>query len=897
MADLPGGTVTFLFTDIEGSTARWEQHPEAMRIALARHDALLRQAVVAHDGHVVKTTGDGLHAAFARAPDALAAALAAQRALIAEAWELPRPLRARMGLHSGVADERDGDYYGAAVNRAARLMQAGHGGQVLLSEATYELVRDAPPDGTMLVDLGEHRLKDLIRPDRVYQLSAPDLPAEFPPLRTLDIRPNNLPLQTTPLLGREREVVAARDRLLRDDVRLLTLTGPGGTGKTRLSLQVAAEVVDQLADGVFFIALAPISDPNLVPATIAQELEIRDVGGRPVLDSLKDYLRGRQILLVLDNFEQILSAAPVVADLLEVSSGLKVLVTSRAPLQLRAEHELAVPPLALPDPQRLPALDALAQYGSVALFIERAAAIRPDFAVTDENAPAVAEICVRLDGLPLAIELAAARIRLLNPRAMLARLERRLSLLTGGARDLPARQQTLRGTIAWSYDLLDEAERTLFRRLSIFVGGFTLAAGSWVAGDGPTGGPAASAVTHNPAPEILDALASLVANSLLRQEEGPDGELRFGMLETIREFASELLDASGEAQALRDRHLDFYLAFAMTANVRLRGPDQLVWFDCLERENDNLRAALERSAADGDPGAARRVDKGISLASAVAYFWVLRGRARENLPRVMALLGLAPPGTPAQARALAMVGQMQGHMLGDYEGARPFADEGLRLWRTLGDPMGIAFAALSRGQIASQTGDHLLAMELFAESRAHLRELPATASPVPLPLWMAEVAQAQGDYDYARQLLDEGMAEAQARGDNHGMAFALRELARLHRAEGRAAEAIPLLGRSLTILGPLKDVRCAQICLEDLAGVLSERGDAVDVARLLGASEALGAMIGKPLTQVQRAAHDRDVATVQARLDPERFTAAWTEGRSMTLDQAIACASEQFMRA
>jgi len=559
MPELPGGTVTFLFTDIEGSTTRWEQQSEAMRVALTRHDTLLRAAIHAHGGTVFKTMGDSFHAVFRAAADAVAAAVDAQRRLQAESWEEIGGLRVRMALHTGAAELRDGDYYGTTLNRVARLTSIGHGGQILLSEATAALARDDLAAGVSLLDLGQHRLKDLTRPEHVSQVVPDGLPAAFPPLLSLDVRPHNLPTHPTALLGRERDVAWVRARLLRDDVRLLTLTGPGGTGKTRLSLQVAAEMIDQFADGVFFVALAPISDPGQVAATIAQTLGVREVPGRPVVESAQAYLSGKQMLLLLDNFEQILEAAPVVSDLLTAAPGLKILVTSRAALQLRGEHEEAVSPLALPDRRQAPEPAALSQYSAVALFIERARAIKADFAVTNENAPAVAEICHRLDGLPLAIELAAARTRLLTPQAVLARLERRLPILTGGARDLPARQQTLRNAIAWSYDLLSRQEQMLYRRLAIFAGGCTLEAAEAICDADGTLGLDPSAGSGQ---AVLDGMSSLAAQSLLRQADGPDGEPRYGMLETIREFGLEQLRASGEYDVVARAHADYYLTLA-----------------------------------------------------------------------------------------------------------------------------------------------------------------------------------------------------------------------------------------------------------------------------------------------------------------------------------------------
>src|ERR1700674_512237 len=458
---LPTGTITFLFTDIEGSTRLWERHHAAMQQALAHHDAILRDAIESNDGYLVKTTGDGAHAAFAIAADAIAASLAAQRALTAHAWgELS--FRSRMAMHSGAAEQRGGDDYGPALNRAARLMEAGHGGQILLSLATEELVRDHLPAEVALRDMGERRLKDLIRPERVFQVIASDLRADFPPLKTLDARPNNLPAQTTPFIGREKEIRAIKEQLSNANVRLLTLSGVGGAGKTRLALQAAADMVDDFEHGVFCVPLAALSDPALVLQTIAQAFDVREAAGRKLKEQLKDHLREKQMLLVLDNFEQVIDAAPLISDLLAAAPRLKVLVTSREVLRLSGETDYPVPPLALPDLKRLPPLERLAQYEAVALFIERAVAVKPRFGITNENASAVAEICHRLDGLPLAIELAAARTRVLAPQRILAELNHRLTFLRGGARDLPARQKTLHGTIDWSHDLLTGDEQQLF---------------------------------------------------------------------------------------------------------------------------------------------------------------------------------------------------------------------------------------------------------------------------------------------------------------------------------------------------------------------------------------------------------------------------------------------------
>jgi predicted ATPase/DNA-binding SARP family transcriptional activator len=644
------GTRTFLLTDVAGSTSLWEEHPQAMAAALARHDALAATIVAQHAGTLVKHRGEGdsLFAVFAAANDGAAAALALQRALGAERWPEGVVLRVRMALHTGDAVVREGDYLGAAVNRCARLRATAHGGQVLLSRATQELVADHLPEGVSLRDLGECRLKDLVRPERVFQLEHAELAGDFPPLQSLATHPNNLPAQATPLIGREVEQEAVRRLLGREAVRLVTLTGPGGTGKTRLGLQVAAELLDQFADGVFFVDLAAIRDPALVLPTIAQSLGVREVEGRNLGERLKEYLREKQLLLLLDNFEQVVVAAPLVAELMAEAPGLKLLVTSRAILRLRGEHDFPVPPLALPDRRRLPDRELLSQYAAVALFMQRAVAARPEFAVTNENAPAVVEICHRLDGLPLAIELAAARIRLFSPEGLLTRLGQRLSVLVGGARDLSERQQTLRGAIGWSYDLLDEGEQRLFRRLSVFVGGCTLEAVEAVCraeGEIPI--------------DLLLAIGSLMEQSLLWQqapgEDKSTGEPRFGMLETIREFGRERLAASGEEDLIRRQHALFFLSLAEQQN-----PHDTGW-ERLDRDYDNLRAALEWCGEQEDGTLALR------LAGAMTNPWLGRGRlteGRQQLSRVLSREDTQEP-TAERARALNLAGMLAGAS-GDY---------------------------------------------------------------------------------------------------------------------------------------------------------------------------------------------------------------------------------------
>ena len=473
MHELPTGTVTLLFTDMEGSTRLLQLLGKRYADVLAECRDLLRAAFQQHHGHEVDTQGDSFFVAFARATDGVSAAVTAQRALAGHAWPDQVPVRVRMGLHTGEPDLASEGYVGLSVHHADRIMSAGHGGQVLLSQVTCDLVEHDLPERVSLRDLGEHRLKNLRHPHHLYQLVIAGLAADFPPLKTLDSYPNNLPIQPTAFIGRAKEVAAVQHQLLREGVRLLTLTGPGGVGKTRLGLHVAAELTERFPDGTWLVSLAPVSDPDRVIPTIAQTLGMREEGDRSLLDQLQAHLHEKQVLLLLDNFERVANAATHVADLLGVCPRLKVLATSREPLHVRAEHEFPVPALALPDPKHLPDLATLSQYDAVALFIERAQAVKPDFQVTNANAPAVAEICARLDGLPLAIELAAARIKLFPPQELLTRLGQRLQLLTSSLRDVPARQQTLRKTIQWSYDMLAAQEQHLFRRISVFVGGCT----------------------------------------------------------------------------------------------------------------------------------------------------------------------------------------------------------------------------------------------------------------------------------------------------------------------------------------------------------------------------------------------------------------------------------------
>ncbi|MEA2646429.1 MAG: hypothetical protein QOE92_1512 [Chloroflexota bacterium] len=619
--DLPTGTATFLFTDIQGSTALVQQLGiERWKDVLDTHYALLREQFSANGGVEVNTEGDAFFVAFSQATQAVAACAAGQRALHEHDWPPDAVVRVRMGLHTGEAALVGGDYMGLDIHRAARVASSAHGGQVVLSDVTRALVEDALPDGVGLIDLGEHRLKDLARPERIWQLRIDGLPDSFPPIKSLDSTPNNLPTQLTSFVGRDKELAEARTLL--QGARLLTLTGPGGTGKTRLSLQLAAEVADDFKHGVYFVPLAPVSDPDLVGTAIADVLSIREFGNRPPLDLVVESLKDKQTLLVLDNFEQVTEAAPGVNRILKEAPDVKVVVSSRSPLKIYGEQEFPIPPLGLPDPNALGSVEALSQFEAVRLFIERAVSVKPNFAVTNENAPAVAGICALVDGLPLAIELAAARIRLFSPEAMLKRLETSLADLGGGARDLPARQQTLRGAIQWSYELLDRQVAHLMDTFSVFVGGATLEHAEAVIG------------ALDPELDVLAGLEALLDQSMVRIIEGTGGEPRFLMLHIIREFALERLSEAGDSDRVRDRHAEVFLELVEAAAPQLTGPNEAAALDGIATEHDNIRASLVWLMQHKDTAEAMR------LAAGMWRYWQRRGPLVEGRERIDAVLAL-----------------------------------------------------------------------------------------------------------------------------------------------------------------------------------------------------------------------------------------------------------------
>ena len=671
---LPSGTVTFLFTDIEGSTKLAQSLGDQWETLRARHHEILKSAIESNNGYVFQVVGDEFCAAFHTAGDAVCAASQAQINLHTEDWG-KSPVKVRMGINTGTAlasvdTDHSGGYKGyTAMARVQRIMSAGHGGQVLISLATEELVRDDLPENVSLLDMEECRLKDLIRPERIHQLVIQDLPDEFPPLKTLDIHRHNLPIQLTSFIGREKEIADISEMI--KDYRLVTLTGIGGTGKTRLSLQVAADLIDEYPDGVWFVQLAPLSDPTLVPQEVASVWQIENQSGGSLTKVLSDYARKKNLLLVLDNCEHVIEACSSLAnDLLHTGSKIKILATSRVNLNIEGETTYPVHPLALPEPRQNLPLPNLTQYEAVRLFIERAVSVRPTFSITNENAPAVVQICQQLDGIPLAIELAAARIRALSPDQIAERLENRFELLTGGNRTVLPRQQTLRATMDWSYELLTEDERDLLNQLSVFAGDFSLEAVESICIPDEESGA-----------DVLDLLTTLVDNSLVNiHDEG--SEIRYQLLETVRQYGDEKLSDSGKVDLFRSRHFEYFLELAKTAEPHLVSSKQLQWLANLDTEYENIRAALIYSLSKEN-----NIKAGMRLANALYWYWGMRTYTDEELhwQKIALDKDLTSQDKPLRAKLLYQYGQQVLFLRGIHKESLLLLEESLQIFKDLGD--------------------------------------------------------------------------------------------------------------------------------------------------------------------------------------------------------------------
>jgi predicted ATPase/class 3 adenylate cyclase len=870
MTRQPTGTVTFLFTDIEGSTRLLERLGRAAYAeALELHRRLLHKAFEQQDGYEVDFEGDAFFIAFQRAEDAVVAAANAQQALAAADWPADHELRVRMGIHTGEPLTVPPKYVGLDVHRAARLMAAGHGGQVLLSRTT----RDLLDDRFAVRDLGEHRLKDLSAPQQLYQLQVDGLRHDFPPLRTLLNRPTNLPLQLTSLVGREREL-ADVGALLRDErVRLLTLTGTGGTGKTRLALQAAADVVEAFPDGVFFVSLAPIRDPELVLPTIAQTVGLREMPGERIDETLVSYLEGRQqTLLLLDNFEQLLDAAPAVAELIVRCPQLSLLVTSRERLRITGERTFAVLPLRLPDGRDDTA--GLATNEAVALFAARAVEATGDVTLTDDNAATVAAICRRLDGLPLAIELAAARTPALPPATLLRRLDHSLNLLTGGRRDAEERQKTLRATIAWSYDLLGPSEQALFARLSVFLDGCRIEAAEEVAG-----------WNEAPATDVFDGLASLVEANLVRQRIDHDGEPRYWMLETVREFGLDRLTEKGEHDEAQRRHARYFLQLAERARPHLTSEQQVVWLRRIHADLDNLRLAFDSFIASAS------VDETLRFATAVWRALWLCGHLAEGRQWLLSSLTGEQGETALRIEALRSAA-----FLAKWEGAHTdqaaLADEALALARASGDKPLIAGTLVTAAHAATSFSDFERAELLLEESLELAREL-GESRPICVALGsLASLYRASGRSSRALEIWEDDLPLSRSVGDRYGTAIWLFGLAFAAIEEGQPDEAPQRLTEALSLARELDYQEGLAYFLEGAAAVASFRGDADSAAKLLGNMRALHAELGfKPLAEDERLNEDTAKAA-QTALGQRGFQEALEVGEQMPREEALALGVE-----
>jgi len=922
MSALPSGTLTFFFSDVEASTSTWLSSPQAMSAALARHDRLIETLVARHGGLVVRPRGEGdsHFAVFGRPSDAISAACAIQIALTREEWALAAPLRVRMALHTGEGEVRMGDYYGPAVNHCARLRAAAHPGQVLVSTVTADLVREALASDVGLQDLGEHQLKDLERPEHIWQLMHPELPADFPPLLLENPGNHNLQHQLSSLVGREQAVDELRRLLV--SARLLTLTGPGGIGKTRLALGVAEIVLPDYTDGVWLVELAPLSDPALVPATVAATLGVRE-SNRPLTDQLTDVLRSKAMLLVLDNCEHVISAcAELCRCLLQAGRDLQILATSREPLGITGETIWRVPGLAFPAVGEADTFHKPLETAAMQLFTERAVAVAPSFRISDHTA-AVADVCRQLDGIPLAIELAAARITALTPEQIAERVSDRFRLLVSRSRTVPRRQQTLRATMDWSYDLLTKPERTLFNRLSVFAGGCTLETAEFVCADPEQPGQICRQ-------DVLDLIVGLVDRSLVVAE--PIGIItRYQMLETLRQYAAERLRETGEETQLRNRQIDWCIAFAESAQPALIGPEQAVWLARLEREHDNFRSAL--SWAVGNP---QDADPILRLAGELYPLWwhhdhLTEGRAwlAQALDRDAELASSSASGRLARVRALVGAGVLarsqsdyraadtlltagvslarelndpaaladalfwlgsNAYFLADEQRAQTSSDESLTLWRQLRNPLGMSHTLGTLARLAWARGDYQQTRELLQERMGYAREAGDTRGIASVSVYLGILAYEQEDWDKAAELLASSYRGFRELDAPTMIAWVLRHMAQVSRAQGDVLKAEKEYGESMTLCKNVGATWGMAECLEGVAGLAIDNGKTERAVRLFGCAAAVRENIGLALTPRIASRFEAALARLRSTLGPRRFEVEWHAGRTLSLNDAVTLA-------
>jgi predicted ATPase/class 3 adenylate cyclase len=871
MPSLPTGTVTFLFTDIEGSTELLQRLGDRRYAdVLDEHRRILRDAFAEGHGQEIGTQGDAFLVAFSRARNALGAAVAAQRALTKHAWPDAASLRVRMGLHAGEPVSETGGYVGLDVHRAARICAAGRGGQILLSQSVEVLAaRDLPP-GVSLLDLGAHRLKDLREPEHLFQVVHPDLPTDFLPLKSQDVFPNNLPRQLTSFIGREREMTEVK-RLV-STTPLVTLTGIGGSGKTRLALKVAADVLGDYADGVWLVELAALSDPELAPKTVASTLDVPEQPGRPMLETLTEALRARALLLVLDNCEHLLAACAALAEtLLRASPDLRILATSREPLDVPGEVVRRVPSLATPASRDVLSPEELTRYDSVRLFVERAASIRPEFVVTLRNAPAVAQVVTRLDGIPLAIELAAARVKALTVDQIAARLDDRFRLLTGGSRRSVPRQQTLRAAMDWSYELLPPGERIMLRRLSVFVGGWNLEAAESIC--------AGSAIMRD---EVLDLLTNLVDKSLVIVEAHRD-EARYRLPETVREYALDrTLESPGETIELRMRHKDWYLDLAERGNSLFGRLEETLLYKRFEVEHDNLRAALGWCLEEQSS-----VDAALRMAAALGPFWhnySHYAEGRQWLARALA----QSSGMVSSARGRALdYAAVLAWRQGDFEEAIALSEESITVLQGLAETPRLADAHRHRGLVSLRQGDFAAATVCFEKSLALARQCREKWLIAYALSTLATVARYEGHHDKAWALSEECVTLSREVAGKRAIAYATRLAGDVARSRADLSSAVRLYNESLALYREAGDKWIAQDCLEGLASVAASSGEYLRAIHLFATAEAIRETLGLTLASFDQDIHDAHVSAARAALEDTTFMAAWAVGRAMTLEQAI----------
>lgn len=902
----PTGTVTFLFSDIEGSAIRWDAHRAEMQEALRRHDVLMRAAIERNGGYVFKTIGDALCAAFATVPQAVTAALDAQRAVGAADWDAVGGLRVRMAIHAGVADERDADYFGPTVNRVARLLAVGHGGQVLFSRAAKELSGELLPDHTELLDLGRHRLRDLSAPEHVFQLHSPDLRQEFPALHSLDVLPNNLPAHLTPLIGRDEEI--AEIKALIEETRLVTLTGTGGIGKTRTAIQVAADTLRGDGDGVWFVDLAPLDDPTLVPSAIAQVFNVTDEGGsRPLIERLAVALKAKTLLIVLDNCEHVVAAVANAADrLLHVGPRIRILATSREPLGIAGEESYRMPTLPVPPEGERMTAERVTQYAAVALFVARARAAQRTFALTDENAEIVADIVRRLDGIALAIELAAPRVKVLSLNQLDRRLDERFKLLTGGSRTALPRQQTLRATISWSYELLTPAEQSMLRQLAVFRGGWPLEAAEAICID-----------ERFPEWGALDLLSALVDKSLVVVEiEGE--EQRYRLLESTRQFAAERLGEARKREEISARHCRYFAQLAQRAGDAYWQTDSDQWMAQVRGNLENYRAAIGWGLAGGGNDAAA------AIVTSLRWWWIVtaRGEGRMLLARAAAMLG---DDTPARTRGLLALAAAP--LRNTVAPTADLAAEAAGLLAGSVDERGRAEGLTFQGAVFGREGRLAESLALSEEAVMVAR---ATRAPRLIGWTLAQAANwfvAAGDRARARALLDEAAALLRACNDRWHLANLQASKAELLSAGGDLVGALAcareaeVVYRERDAVGDLsaallnaaayllmlarfdeawsaareslelalrEDSGLAVLSLGHLAQVAAETGDSVRAARLLGYADAAYGKGGKVRELTEQRGYDRALELIRAALSDDRIRALMAEGAAMERDAAVA---------